>query len=959
MTTACSVWGAVGASLWAAEPEIDPTELPRPQPLEPEAARAAFVIKPGFHMELVASEPQIVDPVAMSFDEAGDLYVVEMRDYSERRAEVLSQVKKLRDTDGDGFYETATVFLDGLAWATGVICADGGIYVLASPDLLFARDTDGDGVADERRVVFTGFGNSTRLNVQALPNSLTFGPDNRIWGSTAGNGGKIGDLNVTGHDFSFALGGTDLRTEAGTAQFGLTFDRLGRRYVCSNSAHIQWVAFEQPYGLDSLKSPAQRLIDIPGDGAAAAVFRISPEEGWRVVRTRWRASGVVPGIVEGGGRSSGYFTSASGLGAFTSELLGLGESTNIFVGDVGSNLLHRKVLRETLNGPVAERPADENDREFLASPDNWFRPVAVASGPDDALYVVDFYREIVEHPDSLPPNLKSHLDLNSGNDRGRIWRIKPGEYIPREKKTPLPRPYDLASLSMDALAMRTFEGPRWQRNTARRLLLERRATEAAEVIREQMSLSKGATLDALATLAGLGELKRDDLRVALKGSDFMVRDIEAIVWTLRWLEGAPEEVAALEPELSALVFHSSPAVRWQFALSLASYDVPSRTAWRAALWQAAADAPRLREALVIGLRSARDVWALWTVLPHPTEELAELLARAKEPLFIELALRWLLDRPEVEREMVYRLATRLAPVCRLDSEAWRTLLSFAMSEAAHPDLEVPLRLAAARLLAAASDETSTKTLANLTRTREVPEPIRLLGLPKLHENEALAMFEEWPTLSPSFREAVLVQAVARSSWHGALLTALQQKRLSPSELTAGQAAQLRALKEPTLRALALELLGEPPPDRQGVVAARLGALKLSGDATKGETTFRQRCLICHRHGEEGAAVGPDRVTFRNQGPGTLLLHLIDPNREVAPRYYSVQATTAEGETYIGLPQGDNATTLTLLLAGGQQVTIDRSRVTALDRQTRSLMPEGLEAGLSDQDIADLIEFLRQ
>lgn len=106
-------------------------------------------------------------------------------------------------------------------------------------------------------------------------------------------------------------------------------------------------------------------------------------------------------------------------------------------------------------------------------------------------------------------------------------------------------------------------------------------------------------------------------------------------------------------------------------------------------------------------------------------------------------------------------------------------------------------------------------------------------------------------------------------------------------------------------------------------------------------------------------MGPDRVSFRSQGPGSLLLNLIDPNREVAPRYFSVQVTTADGETYIGLLQGDDDRTLTLLLPGGQQVTLERSRVASLDRHTRSLMPEGLEAGLSDQDIADLVEFLRQ
>lgn len=936
----------LGGAAAADELEIDPAELTRPEPLEPAEARAAFVIKSGFRVELAAAEPQVVDPVAITFDERGALYVVEMRDYSERRAEALSRVKKLTDEDGDGFFETATVFLEGLAWATGVTCADGGVYVLASPDLIFAKDTDGDGVADERRVVWSGFGAGRRLNVQALPNSLTFGPDNRVWGATAGNGGSGHGLALTGHDFSFALGGTDMRAETGTAQFGLTFDSLGRRYVCSNSAHIQWVVFERTAGVGALRGPSRRIVDIPVDGPAAEVFRISPEEGWRVVRTRWRAAGVLPGIVEGGGRSSGYFTSASGLGAYTGHLFPAEFRDNIFVGDVGSNLLHRKILRETLNGPVAERPADEKDTEFLASPDNWFRPVAVSNGPDGALYVVDMYREIVEHPDSLPPNLKSQLDLNSGNDRGRLWRIVPEGVIPARR-------FDLASLDAEGLAALLFHDNGWHRATARRLLLERRAREAVTAISRE-AVSRGRyTADALAALSGLGGLTTEVVRAALQGSEEA-----AILWALRWLEQAPEAVAALEPELAALVQHTAPAVRWQLAVSLAAFDVPSCAAWRAALWQAATEAPLLREALLAGLRRVDEVWALWTVLPQPAEELAELLARAGDARLTALAVKWLLARPEMEQELVFRLAARLAPA-RPAHEGWPRLVEAAKQAVEQTDRALGVRQAAVRLLVVEGGDVARQTLSELVRAAATPDPLRLLALPALSEQEAPGLFAQWRSLSPAVREAVLTQAVARTSWHAPLLKALQQKQLAARELTAGQTAQLRALKDPALREQAWAVLGEPPPDRQAEVKARLGALKLKGDPAKGEITFRQRCLICHRHGQEGAAVGPDRVSFRSQGPGSLLLNLIDPNREVAPRYFSVQVTTADGETYIGLLQGDDDRTLTLLLPGGQQVTLERSRVASLDRHTRSLMPEGLEAGLSDQDIADLVEFLRQ
>ncbi len=173
-----------------------------------------MIVKEGFRVELVAAEPLVVSPVALCFDEFGRMFVVEMRDYSERRDEHLGRIRMLEDTDGDGIYDKATVFAENLAWPTGVICYDGGIFVTASPDIIYLKDTNGDGKADLREVAFTGFGEGLeRLNVQALLNSLTWGPDNRIHGANGGNGGKIRDprfpqklIDLRGRDFLIRSG---------------------------------------------------------------------------------------------------------------------------------------------------------------------------------------------------------------------------------------------------------------------------------------------------------------------------------------------------------------------------------------------------------------------------------------------------------------------------------------------------------------------------------------------------------------------------------------------------------------------------------------------------------------------------------------------------------------------------------------------------------------------------------
>ena len=448
-------------SLAVAQPAVTPEELPRLPAPQPEDSRKAITVRPGFDVELAASEPNVVAPIAMAFDAHGSLFVVEMRDYPlpECRERRLGTVRKLTDRDHDGVFETATVFLKDLPWPTGIACSQDGVYVLASPDLIFARDNNGDGMADERKVVAIGFGRD-RPNVQALPNSLTWSEDGTFWGATAGNGGEVQGQVLNGRDFSWNPFSNHLRAETGTAQFGLSFDESGQRFVCSNSHHLQWVPWEMRH-VGKLDATHPSLLDIAADGPAATVFRTSPEEAWRVVRTRWRVTGQVPGLIEGGGRSSGYFTSACGVHIYRGDAFPAEFQGNAFICDVGSNLVHRKVFHEMDGSLSAERADDEMASEFLTSSSNWFRPVAFATGPDGALYIADMAREIIEHPDSLPDSIKEHLDLASGEHLGRIWRVVPKAW----QRPQRPVPADVSRMGR----VKMLEHPNaWHRETASR-----------------------------------------------------------------------------------------------------------------------------------------------------------------------------------------------------------------------------------------------------------------------------------------------------------------------------------------------------------------------------------------------------------------------------------------------------------------------------------------------------------
>ncbi|MFM8479146.1 MAG: PVC-type heme-binding CxxCH protein, partial [Planctomycetaceae bacterium] len=217
----------------AFEPDYS-LELPRIAPTAPAEALSTFDILPGFQLQQTAAEPLVTDPVAISYDEDGRLFVVEMRDYSEQDREHLGVIRLLIDTDQDGRFDDSREFARGLSWPTAIIAAEGGIFVAAAPDVFFLKDTDGDLKADVEEVVFTGF---NRNNVQGLINSFHWGPDNRIYGSASTVGGSITSpkhpdrpaIECRGRDFSFNPKTLELRPETGGGQHGMSFDNWGRR----------------------------------------------------------------------------------------------------------------------------------------------------------------------------------------------------------------------------------------------------------------------------------------------------------------------------------------------------------------------------------------------------------------------------------------------------------------------------------------------------------------------------------------------------------------------------------------------------------------------------------------------------------------------------------------------------------------------------------------------------------
>ena len=606
--------GLLGGRTEAAEPALTAKDMPRIPAVEPRNAVATFQVKQGFHIELVAAEPLVVSPVAMSFDERGRLFVVEMIDYSERRDETPhpGRIRLLEDTHGDGIFDKSTVFADNLPWPTAVFCYDGGIFVGATPDIFYLKDTKGTGKADVKEKVFTGFAEGMeRLNVQGMLNSFNWGLDNRIHGATSTDGGMLTalkhpeakPLDAHGRDFVIEPRTLSISTESGGGQHGLSFDDWGRRIACNNSDHIRLFMCDDRY---AARNPYYNmppvLQSIAVDGPAAEVYRISPEEPWRVIRTRWRVAGLVGGPVEGGGRSAGYFTGATGTIVYRGDAFPPAFKDNAFLGDAGGNLVHRKVLLPEDIGLKAQRADDEQTMEFAASRDTWFRPVQFANAPDGTLYVIDMYRETIEHPWSLPDNIKKFLDLNSGNDRGRIYRIVPDGF----KQPKLPRLDKVTTTELVA----TLEHPNgWHRDTASRLLYQRQDKSAIPALRKLAANSKSelGRIHALYSLDGLSALNQAEVLNALNDKAPWVR-VHSTKLSEQFV--TTKSSAAIFKKLVTMTSDPSNLVRYQLAFTLGEFSDDKRIPALAAITRRDVDSPWIQAAVLSSLTTgAGDVFA--------------------------------------------------------------------------------------------------------------------------------------------------------------------------------------------------------------------------------------------------------------------------------------------------------------------------------------------------------------
>lgn len=956
-------------------------ELPRIPPTRPEDTLAKFTVAPGFRMELVASEPLINTPVAIEWDAMGRLYVCEMRGYSEDQDKGLSRITRLVDENDDGIFDTSTVFTDGLMWPTAIFPFDGGLFVGDAPNLYYFKDTDGNGKADKKSTVLTGFGTS---NVQGLMNSMRWGLDNRIHIACSSVGGNVRRpdddekkaINVRGRDIAFDPRTFQFGLISGAAQHGMCFDDWGRKFVSSNSNHIQQVMYEDRYiGRNRLLSPPSSRVSIAADGPQAEVYRTSPVEPWRIVRTRLRVGGKVPGPVEGGGRAAGYFTGATGVTIYRGDAWPQQWKGLAIVGDVGSNLIHRKRLEPKGLEMVARRIDDKS--EFVTSSDIWFRPAQFANAPDGSLHVIDVCREVIEHPRSLPPDIKRHLDLTAGRDRGRIYRIVPNEF--QHRRTP-----KLAKASTHLLIQTLQHSNAWHRETASRLLWERQDPSAIEALRQLVGQSSSplGRMHALHALDGMDAVDPPSIFGLLEHPNPQVR--RHAVLLAEKLEPTDTLARALEKTAK----DESLEVRYQLAFTAGSLEIDNRASILGELIRRDPGDVWIQTAVQSSLENGAG--ELFASLSNSDDfrspaaaaflrKLAAQIGQQNRAGDIKLALGSL---PELQKsgaafalpvigELLKgrsRSGSLLAKLSKsgelAQADAAKTkMIDHSLQVAGDDSAATDLRVAAINVLSFGSLDQVESALVSLLDNRQ-PHQVQRSAITTLgrfsSSRVASPLLEAWASLSPQLRETASEVLFARPDRTIALLDAIDSGELAISDIPKARWMVAAKSRNADVKSRATAFLNQAGSTaRADVVKAYADSLTMSGDIPRGRTLFRKHCSVCHKVEGFGHEIGPNLATIKTRGAETILVNVLDPNREVNPQYLNYVALTEDGRAMTGMISAESATSITLRRAESASDTVLRVDLAQLKSTGMSIMPEGMEETVDKQSMADIIAYLMQ
>ena len=933
-------------------------------PLPPERSISAMHLGPGFEIELVASEPLISSPVAIDWGADGKLWVVEMYDYPQGlsgQGKPGGRVRVLEDPNGDGHYTKSTIFLDHLNMPTGIVTWCKGVIITAAPDIIYAEDTDGDDKADMKTVLYTGFKPG---NPQLRVNGLRWGLDGWLYCANGWSGGHPKSLK-TGQ--SIDLDGRDLRIKpdeglieavSGQSEFGRERDDWGNWFGCDNSHPLFHFVLDEQYLRRNphLAAPDPRVqVIVP---ANPRVYPVSKPQ------KRYYTD------------AAGHFTSACGMTIYRDDLLfPFGDEQHVFVCEPANNLVHHEMVRESGYTFTASRPGDEQDREFLASEDQWFRPVMARTGPDGALWIVDMYRYMIEHPDWLPEQGKRELApfYREGENRGRIYRMFPKGKRPR----PIPK---LDKLSTPDLVHAMDSSNGWTRDEAHKLLAWKQDESAVQPLERltREAQNPRVRIQALHTLFQIGEKSPDVLRAALSDPDVHFRR-EAIRLAEHY--GQPD-LLGLALRLAS---DANPSIQLQLAWSLGEMQQPEAGAALAKLTVAGETDPYR---VAAGLSSAghhfraivNAIDASDDPLTQPLHGQAvrmaiamgdrESLATLLRPALASASRSDATERFVAVRLFLEDLASQSSSLHQWDGsdplgdELKRIpdVLESTRRIARDPSRPSAERAAAVGLFGRMHSDEELAILSDLLGPKVAPDirSAAASALGRMNDpNVPQVLLKDWAAHPPSLRGTILDILTRRDDWSEALLHEIDRGIVGKTEIDAARRQRLLQHGSARVRELAKRILGEgPDPARQHVIDQYREALSLKTDARHGAVVFQQNCAVCHRKGGVGADIGPNLDSVISWQSDALLTAILDPSRQVEPQYLAYTATLADGDAVYGIITSESANSITMKGLDAKQRVLLRANIMSLVGTNRSLMPDGLESAIDQQAMADVIGFLQ-
>ncbi len=973
-------------------------------PKSPEESLKCMQTNDNLEIRLVAAEPQVTDPVAIDFGPDGRLWVAEMNDYGRdmyEEFEQTSRIRWLRDADSDGYFEESKVFLDGLRFPTDVKVWRDGVLICDAPDILFARDEDGDGTADVTQKLFSGF---EVRNAQARVNSLRLGLDNYVYGACGLFGGMITShqigkvVNCSNRDFRMNPDTGFIEPVSGRTQQGRCRNDWGDWFGCSNGTLLQSIPSDDRY---AARNPFAAPAALPVVMTDAEAYKLYPPENL----VTFELSGA-----------PGRATSACGLGIYRDTALGHEYTNDTFTCEPVHQSVHRIDMTAGTHGFTGQRGVDEESREFLSSTDRWFRPVQVRTGPDGALWVVDMYRYVIEHSRWIPQSTLGELDVFAGKRHGRIYRILPRKSTPSESTAAAAKPVIpvLDDLSDTALLAKLNTPNGTVRDLVQQMLLwrsnanvkrsqednavaARRVSMIATGVRELVASAENPAvkIQALSVLDGLGELQPVDVAAALQS-----KNPEVLRYAVQAGETFLDESVSLRAAVLKLASHPIIKVRRQVALSIGNADAASVAESIAGLLGNVETDKYVRSAALnsVNTKNVSEVMNAFLRLPAGDQNLGAyqqlvLLAinlgdsatiaqtiQSHLPVIDPLptgasAISWVaalnaLDArstrdsvaagPDVSKRIQGLLSNALSVLSaagRSDAK-YAAAMKFlgrrfgAFTQSALQDEKLSSNLSAQNRLAAIATIASPRYAASLQRG--AVEALSSTAAPGANE----ILVERYGAMNPEVRGVIIDLLLSQAQGPLVLLKAVEAGTIRANVLDAAKRSKLLSSADAKVKEAAERILeSSASSNRTTVVAAFDGSLKKTGDVVAGRTVFRKRCAACHRLEENGFVVGPDLRALTNRDPSWLLTTILDPNKDVDARYFSWTALTQDGRTVSGMLVEETAAEIRLREAGGKEHRIPRQNLEEFRSSEMSVMPEGLERDMSVQDFSDVIAYL--